>query len=410
MRSLLSVIAVLITVSPAHAGSIQSPEKGWPQWRGPERSGISAEKGLLRVWPEGGPKLVWKTGSLGRGYSSPIIGNGTIFITGDMSGQTKIFALSTEGKVKWRAANGKLWKNPFPGSRGSCCYSDGLLYHMNAHGSLVCLDAESGSEKWAVDTMAQYNAKNTVWGYSESPLVLNNMVIVTPGGKKAVMIALDKKTGKEIWATPPVAKEQHAYSSAIAVEVGGIRQIINCSSRFVFGVEAKSGKLLWKCPHQMAGPQIVTSPSLVGDRVFVPSVYLARAISYCAKVGTGDVVWSVKAGDPTGSAIATDGLLVAANRGKPSGWRCYDAATGKITATKGDIKFGAAVLVDGRYYCVTHHGRVLLMQISKDSFKVLSRFRFIKGKKDTWAHPVVCGGKLYLRYHGDLYCYDVSGK
>jgi outer membrane protein assembly factor BamB len=384
----------------------------WPQWRGPGRNGVSAEKGLLAKWPDGGLRLAWRAGGLGRGYSSPIIAGGTIYITGDSTEKLEIFALSPDGKTRWKVGNGKPWKKPTPGSRSSCCYSDGLLYHMNAHGRLVCLDPADGSEKWCVDIMKKYGTRKITWGLSESVLALDDMVIVTPGSKKAMMVALDKKTGDQVWASQGTGKDQPAYASAIVVDQGGTRQVVNCTAANVFGVDAKTGKLLWKCAHEMKGPQVLTSPSYAAGRIYVPSTFRSGAKSYCVHMegGKGRVDWVVAAGDPTGSAIVTEKQIVVASSHKPSGWSCYDPATGKRLAQKGDIGYGAAVLADGKYYCLTHRGRMLLMDVATGGFDVISKFDFQSGKKDVWAHPVVCNGRLYLRYHDALSCYDVNAR
>ncbi len=397
----------------SHAGGhVKSPEEGWPQWRGPARDGISPEKGLLAAWPDAGPKLLWKTDGLGGGYASPIIAGGAIYIAGDSADKLEISALSLDGKPKWKVASGKSWQKSWPGARSSCAYSDGLLYHMNAHGRLVCLNPADGTEKWAVNMMTDYGTKNIMWGISESVLALDNKIIVTPASTNALMVALDKKTGKQVWATEPIAGSQPSYSSAIVVDHKRRRQIINITSGHAFGVNARNGKLLWKCAHHQASQQILTSPSYIDGRLFVPSTSRGGANSYCVKMGknAGVFDWVVAAGDPSGSAIAANEQIVAANSHKPAGWVSYDPATGNVIANKLGLAYGAAVLADGRYYCLTHKGQVLLMQIDADGFKVLSEFDFVTGKKDVWAHPVICGGKLYLRYDGELSCYDISGK
>jgi outer membrane protein assembly factor BamB len=414
MRKVLSAIVLLTIASQLSyaGGHVRSREDGWPQWRGPGRDGVSSEKGLLAAWPETGPKLLWKVDGIGKGYSSPIINKGVIYVTGDAGDKLKITSLSLDGKSKWNVTNGKSWQKSWPGARSSCTYSDGLLYHMNAHGRLVCLEPADGTEKWAVNIMTNYGTKNIMWGISESVLVVDDKIIVTPASSKALMVALDKKTGEEMWATEAIAGSQPSYSSAIVVNHKRRRQVINVTSGHAFGVNAKNGKLLWKCAHHQKSQQILTSPSYTDGHLFVPSTSRGGANSYCVKMGknTGVFDWVVSAGDPSGSAVASDGQIVASNSHKPAGWVSYDPATGNVIASKLGLAYGAAVLADGRYYCLTHKGQVLLMQIDADGFKVLSQFDFMTGKKNVWAHPVICDGKLYLRYDGELSCYDISGK
>jgi len=148
-------------------GMIASPEPDWPQWRGRRRDGISVETGLLPSWPAGGPKLVWKKDKLGTGWSSPIIVRDRLFITGDVGDKLMVFALDLDGNLKWQTANGEAWTGSFPGARATCVYSEGRLYHMNAHGRVVCLDAQSGREEWAVDVLERFQGRNITWALSE---------------------------------------------------------------------------------------------------------------------------------------------------------------------------------------------------------------------------------------------------
>ncbi|MBE3070378.1 MAG: PQQ-like beta-propeller repeat protein, partial [Planctomycetes bacterium] len=148
-------------------GLIASPEAGWPQWRGPRRDGVSLETGLLQAWPEGGPRLLWTASGLGRGWSSPIITGGRIYITGEVGDDLRIFALDLEGKKVWDVANGAAWKDPHPGARATCAYSDGRLYHMNAHGRVACLDAADGREVWAADVLERFAGRQLTWALSE---------------------------------------------------------------------------------------------------------------------------------------------------------------------------------------------------------------------------------------------------
>ncbi|MBM4093234.1 MAG: PQQ-like beta-propeller repeat protein, partial [Planctomycetes bacterium] len=185
-------------------GLIASPEQGWPQWRGPRRDGVSEERGLLPAWPEGGPRLLWKTEGLGTGWSSPIVVDGRLFITGDVDGKLVVFALDLAGRELWRAFNGEAWEGSYPGARASCCYSQGRVYHLNAHGQLACLAADAGKPLWTVNILDRFNARNITWAISECVLVDGEHVIVTPGGRGALMAALNKRDGSTVWTAPPL--------------------------------------------------------------------------------------------------------------------------------------------------------------------------------------------------------------
>ena len=163
---------------------VRSVAPDWPQWRGPRRDGISEEKGLLPSWPAGGPKRLWTASGIGNGYSSPIVVDGTIYITGDRGDDLIISALSADGSLRWQSRNGAAWKRSYPGARSSCTYDAGRLFHMNAHGRVACLDAATGTEVWSVNVLERFDAKNITWGISESLLVHGDRVFVTPAGAK----------------------------------------------------------------------------------------------------------------------------------------------------------------------------------------------------------------------------------
>ncbi|MDW8311091.1 MAG: PQQ-binding-like beta-propeller repeat protein, partial [Verrucomicrobiales bacterium] len=238
----------------------------WPQWRGPQRDAVCAETGLLQAWPAEGPKLLWKRSGLGRGYCAPIVVGDRIYLTGDVGEGLRVFALNLQGEPVWEAQNGRAWTGPYPGARASCTFSAGQLYHLNAHGRLACFDARNGTERWAVNLVERFGAKVIHWGLSENVLVDGARVIVTAGGRKALIAALDARTGETLWASDPLllgesgspahqrlaepAGEADAasYASPILVPVNGRRVLINCSLRHVFGADADTGRLLWSRP------------------------------------------------------------------------------------------------------------------------------------------------------------------
>jgi len=223
---------------------IASKEPGWPQWRGPRRDGISDEKHLLQSWPQGGPPLLWKTEGLGRGWSSPVVTGGSIYLSGDVGEELRLFALDLDGKIRWESANGRAWTGQYPGARSSAAIDEGRLYHLNAHGRVACLDAAGGKEIWSVDILQRFEGSVILWGLSECLLVDGPRLIVTPGGKKAAMAALDKTTGETVWASEPIEKNDAGYSSPILFELDGRRHLVTYSSRHVFGVDADSGRSL----------------------------------------------------------------------------------------------------------------------------------------------------------------------
>ncbi len=413
---LAGVVALPTGAASAAAKSklIASSEPGWSQWRGPRREGVSDETGLLSSWPAGGPKVLWTAGGLGKGYSSPVLGKDAIYITGDVGSELHVFALRLDGKPKWKTVGGKAWSKPFGGARASVTYDDGRVFVFDAHARLACLSAENGKELWAVDTGAKYGAGRKVFGYSESPLIDGDGVIVTPGGTKALMVRLDKKTGKELWITKPKAEEAANYCSTILAELGGKRQIITCGSRHAFGVDAKNGKVLWAFRHEIKKSMSAAIPVLLGDLLFISNSSREKGLSYCLKIdaaaGKATKAWDSKFANTHGSVVVVGGKIYGASRRNIPGWARLDFATGKVDYVMKDLPLGASIYADGHLYCLAQSGEMALLKPTGKGFEFAGRFNLAEKKKDAWAHPVILNGKLYLRYGPNLYCYDIKKK
>jgi outer membrane protein assembly factor BamB len=421
LRALFSVsLAVLATallplaLPPTAVGQdtapalVRSPMPGWPQWRGPARDGISRETGLLQAWPRGGPPRLWSATGIGRGYSSPIVVEDTVYITGDRADDLVISAWALDGTLRWETKNGAAWKRSYPGARSACTYDDGRLYHMNAHGRLVCLDAASGAEQWAVDVLERFQGKNIIWGISESPVVLGNRVFATPAGERGLVVALDKRTGETVWATPTLADEQPSYASPILIETAGRTLLVNSAARHALAVDAQTGELCWTVPHEDPQNTVSTIPVLGGNHV----VFTNASRGYGAVFGVhldgvqGQKDWKQELTISHGSTICVDGQVYGASgRGVARGWVAIDAGTGQIQ-TLSSLDGGSLIYADQRFYCLTQTGTMTLQQRTSDGFQTVGSFSLAEGR-DIWAHPVICDGRLYLRVHDTLYCYDI---
>ena len=409
----VSVIVFIPTSLSAADGLIASPEPDWPQWRGLRRDGISDEKGLLQSWPNNGPKLLWKVDGLGKGWSSPIVVNNRLYITGDVGEDLIVFAFDTNGNPIWKVKNGKYWKNPYPGARASCAFSEGRIYNLNAHGRLVCLDAASGDEIWTTNILERFDAKNITWALSECLLIDGPRVIVTPGGKKALMAALDKRNGRTIWTTEPLVNDNTSHSSPILFRYAGRRLITNCSSAHGFGVDADTGKLLWTVPLRNPHGVNASSPVYGSGSVFYVTPYAENGRLYKLVADgqniTAEHIWTSPLDTVTGGAVLVDGTLFAAGYRKPKWWFGIDWQTGITKYELQDLTTGAAIYADGRLYCLDESGAVALLKWGNNSLEAVGQFRLFPEKtRDAWAHPVLLDGRLYLRYHDTLWCYDVK--
>lgn len=393
---------------------VASKAPGWPQWRGPLRNGISDETGLLQSWPEGGPKVLWTVDGLGRGYSSPIVTGDVLTITGDVGNELRIFAFGLEGKPKWQAANGGAWKRSWPGCRSSCTYDAGRLFVMNALGRVACLDPATGKEIWATNILERFGGKFGTWGLAEGLLVDGRRVIVTPVGSKALMAALDRDTGATLWATEPIAGDAPGYASPILFEMAGRRQIVSYSSRYAFGVDAASGKLLWKARWATGSGLIGPMPVLDGDGILASGSTKDGGVLMRLRLRptTGGVaaerVWTAPLDDLHGTSVLLDGRLYGSGHETHKAWACVDSQTGKILYAASHMVKGSVVYADRRLYCLSEDGVMRLVEPTATALETRGEFRLVKThKRDVWSHPVVCGGRLYLRYHDKLWCYDI---
>ena len=412
---------------------IASPEQGWPQFRGPRRDGICDETGLLKSWPASGPKLLWQTNGLGKGYSAPIITGDRIYLAGETNKELRLFCLDLGGRKVWEAKNGRAWDGPYPGARASCTYSEGRIYHMNGHGRIGCFDAATGKELWATNILDGFEGKAPTWGIGENLLVDGKALIVTPGGTRALMAALDKKTGTTIWSTEPLrlgvapsaaherlgpsggVTDNCGYASPLLYSLGERRMIVSCSQRHVFGVNADTGQLLWTRPFPTRYLVIAATPVLVGEAVFVTAPdtedggKLFRIKGQDGNISV-QTVWTTSLDTCHGGVLNIRDALYGSLYRQRKGWACVDASNGAVRYQLKDLDMGSILWADERLYCLGQDGEMALLQPTADRFEVTGRFRLVTGRRnDVWTHPVILDRKLYLRDHDSLFCLDVRG-
>jgi outer membrane protein assembly factor BamB len=425
---LLAATSRLPSVGSAAEGSSQgasliaSAEPGWPQFRGPRRDGISDERGLLQTWPDGGPKALWRAAGAGRGFSSPIIAEGRLFVTGDIGEDHYILAYDLEGKQLWKIKSGAAWLNQYQGARASVTYSAGRLFHQNAHGRVVCLDAATGADVWSVNVLERYKGENITWGLSECLLVDERAVYVTPGGRDALIVALDKRNGRELWRSAPQLEGESGevaqgagYAAPIMVRFAGRRLIIGCAAKSLFCVDADTGAIQWTRPRPTSYSVLAMSPVLAGDGVFMSAPFgppgaLHRLIAPKTpgdRVGVSDV-WTTALDTAQGGVVYADGRLYGSYYPRRGGWAALDASTGQVLHENRELTKGSAIFADGRLYMLCEDGWMLLQEPRSTAFEEKGRFRMATPRdRDAWAHPVIHDGRLYLRYHDTLVCYDI---
>ncbi len=402
---------------------VASLEPDWPQFRGPRRDGRSDERGLLQNWPAGGPRLLWSTNGLGRGYSSPIIVNGRIYITGDVGDDLNLFCLSeSDRRLLWTARSGASWKDPYPGARATPTYSAGRIYLENAHGEIRAFDATTGALAWPLNILERFRGNNITWGLSECLLVDDRAVYVTAGGRDALMVALDKKTGDVLWKSAPLtgpgretSGESASYVSPILMKFAGRRLLVGCSLRHLFCVDADTGIIQWTREMPTAHSVLAMMPVLVGNGVFMAAPHGKPGALYqllAPQTPNGHVGYEQKWETPLdtcqGGVVFSDGRLIGSFYPGRKGWAAVDAATGAILYRAEDIVKGAALYSDNRFYILSENGWMRLVEADGQRFVKHGEFRLAQANNDAWAHPVIVKKRLYLRYQEELFCYDVG--
>jgi outer membrane protein assembly factor BamB len=418
MQRLITLALVQLLTS-----SVLASSADWSQWRGPNRDGTSTETGLLKQWPAGGPTLLWKSADLGGGYSSISASGNKLFTMGEKDGSSYVIALGTDGKLLWQTKVGKAGAPGWGGFSGPRCtptVASGLVVGVDQWGDLICVDAETGSEKWRKNYEQDFGAKRPEWGFAESPLVDENHVIITPGGQQGAMVALNLQTGETLWRTTGFNDEAQ-YSSAVVALIGGVRQYVQLTMENLVGVSAKDGRILWQAKRK-GSTAVIPTPLVDGNRIYVTSGY-----------GTGCNLFKVTESGGSFSVEQEYSNKVMANHhggvvkvganvygfSDSKGWTCQDFQTGNVVwADKEKLKKGSVVYADGMLYCreeadksKTAKGTVALLQATPSGFTEAGRFDPPdRSENNTWSHPVVTGGKLYLRDQDVLLCYDVKAK
>jgi outer membrane protein assembly factor BamB len=402
------VIPLPVSAQESSPTLIRSDMTDWSQWRGPRRDGISEETGLLSSWPADGPTRLWTATKIGQGYSSPIVADERIFITGDEENDLAISAFSLDGQLSWQTKNGAAWERSFPGARSSCTYDHGKLYHMNAHGRLACLDAKSGAELWAVNVLERFESKNITWGISESLLVHGDMVFATPCGAKGLVVALNKNTGDTIWKTPAIADERPSYASPILLSVGDRTLLINSATKNAFAVDAETGELCWQVPQEDPDNTVCTIPVLAQNELVLTNASRGYGAVFGVRLDgiRAEKTWTKELTISHGSTVCVEGQVYGASgRGVARGWLAMNAETGSL-ATVAELEGGSLIYADGCFYCLTQRGMMTLQKPVEGKFETVGSFRVAEGK-DVWAHPVISNGRLYLRFGETLFCYDI---
>jgi outer membrane protein assembly factor BamB len=390
-----------------------APGNDWPQWRGPERSGISHETGLLKQWPASGPAAQWSAGGLGAGYGSVAVKGAQVFVQGLKSRQSVVTSLSrADGKVQWTRPIGPGQENDRgSGPRSTPTVDGDRVFVLTENGDLAALRAADGTIVWQRNILREFNAPNISWLVSESPLVDGEKVIVTPGGRNAGMVALDKTTGKTIWTAKELSDEA-GYSSPIVADVQGVRTVMTLTSSAGVGVRVSDGKLMWRNRSASNGTANVTTPVFANNSVFYTSSYgtggaLLSLAAQGGDVRAQEVYFTRDMQNHHGGVIVIGNTLYGFHN---SILAALDMPTGKTLWRNRSVGKGALTYADGLFYILSEDNVMGLAEATPTGYKELGRFKVSDQGFPSWAHPVVSGGRLYIRNQGTIATYDVRGR
>jgi len=415
-KDLILVVLLLTSLSGFTASGQNNGE--WPCFHGANRQNKSAETGLLKTWPADGPRLLYTISGLGEGYSSVSIGGGLIYTAGRIGNQSYIFAFDLNGKLSWKKPNGEAWSvsvswaSSYNGPRSTPTYDNGTVYHLSENGRLTAFRSKDGSVLWTRDLPKEFEAPMPMYGYAESVLVDGDNLFVRPGGKKGYQACLNKLTGKTIWTNTDIPGE-YGYNSMVAMDFGGFRQVIGASTTCYYSLDSKTGKLLWKYDFMNKYEVNCTDAIIFNDYVFLTSGEgKGCALIRLKKSGAGiatEKVWETEFMDNYhGGVILHNGFLYGSGN-VSRGWYCLDFQTGKsLWKTAGE---GSLTYADGMLYLYDEKGTMKLVKASSEKFEKTGEFKVPKGGAGPyWAHPVVCGSRLYLRHADKIFVYNVSQK
>jgi outer membrane protein assembly factor BamB len=406
--AILAIFALMLSTSLA---------ADWPQWRGPNRNGISEEKGLQRAWSSAGPKLLWQISTAGSGYSTPAVVGQWIYLLGN-SGDDDEFVKALDasnGQEIWSTRIGKVGKPdqkpPYPGARSTPTVDGDALYVLGSDGDLACLAVKDGKIRWSKNVIKDFDGASGVWAYSESPLVDGNTVVCTPGGADAAMIAFNKTSGEPIWKCAVPGNDSAAYSSIVVSGSGDDKQYVQFVAKSLIGVRAKDGKLLWTYTKTAEGsPANIPTPILDGNFVYSSTGRGGGGLIKLNGTETPEQIYaSAKLPNSIGGTVKIGNYLYGTNS---QALNCIEFATGEVKWSDRCIGASAICYADGMLFLHGENGDAALVEATPEGYRELGRFTPPdapdRGSSKAWAYPVVANGRMYLRDAGALWCYEVA--
>lgn len=378
------------------------------EWRGPARSGVYNETGLLKQWPAGGPQLLWAADSIGRGYGSPVVAGDQLFINGEKDSITYLMSYDLNGKLRWKVAYGQEWVKNYPGARSTPTVVDDLVYVSSGRGDIACINKADGTKVWSLNMISDLGGTINMFGYSQSLLVNGDLVYCQPGGKENNVVALNRFTGKLVWSQKGNS-EVEAYGSPIIYKRGNRDLLLTFSELAFLGMDGKSGELMFISKMDTAGNLHGNIPILDGDDLYYTEGDGNRTVKYKLAADGSSVteVWRNRDFDNIMGGVVRLGDKIYGTAHRQMYLKCLDMKTGQVTDSLRMFR-GSTISADGLLYVYTEKGDVNLVNPNADKMKIVSTFKVTKGTKEHFSHPVIHNGILYIRHGETLLAYAVK--
>jgi len=402
MKNLLIILVAVLFFA------FTKKEEPVSEWRGPNRSGVYNEKGLLKQWPAEGPKLLWAIDSTGRGYGSPVIAGDRIFITGESDSTSYLYAYNLNGKQIWKVACGQEWVKNFPGSRSTPTVVGDLIYVCSGKGDIACFNKNTGSKKWSLNMISDLQGTINMFGYSQSLLVNGDLVYCQPGGPENNVVALNRFTGQKVWSQKAKG-EIEAYGSPIVVKRGNRDLLLTFSEMSFLGLDGKSCELLFTHKMDTTGNLHGNVPVIDGNDLIYTEGDGNRTVKLkLASDGSSiSEVWRNRSFDNMMGGVVRLGDKIYGTAHRQMYMKCLDMKSGQVTDS---IKMfrGSTIAADGMLYVYTEKGVVNLVNPKPEGMQIVSSFKVTKGTKEFFTHPVIHDGVLYIRHGEALMAYSIK--
>lgn len=408
MLRLPTAFAVVLSMVPAMA-------EDWKQWRGKNRDGKSAETGLLKQWPVGGPQLLWQINELGNGYSTPAAVGGQVFLirNKDLNNEEVIALSLADGSHQWATRIGRVGENSgpqYPGSRSTPTIDGERLYALGSDGDLACLDTTTGAIQWSRNLKTDFGGKPGRWAYAESPLIDGDVLICSPGGEQATVVALNKRDGSVVWRAPIPEGDEASYSSPMAATVQGVKQYIVFLSKGVSGLNAQTGQLLWRYNKTADKDANVPTPVVKDSFVYTAASRLGGGLVQISsdQPEAKEIYFHKSLPAGMGGSVLLDGYLYGS---AGATLMCADFETGEVKWQDRSIGAASLCFADGKLFLRGENNEVAMVSASPEGYQELARFSPPnapdRGQAKAWSHPIIVDGKLIFRDVGSVWCYDI---